>query len=346
MKLFLKGFAGILIIAGLLCGCSRCTERIQSVDTAMGTVIQTVLYVDTDAQEGYALSAQLREKIMMLEEEVLSVRIPDSEISQLNQASQTGQLQSEGWPLSEALFEELLVIQEVAERSGGALDITLGAAAALWNLDRAATDQSLFRMPDPEQLTEAVENSGWEKVSLNDGKAMMPEGLYLDPGAVGKGIACDRLADQLQELEPVRAAVISLGGSILTYGEKTDGTAWKVGIVDPFDTSGYLGYLTLHGSWNIATSGDYERFVDVDGVRYHHILDPADGYPARSGLRSVTIFGQSGLLCDALSTACFVLGAEEGIALAEGYDVFAVMVTEDGQLIFSSGAREYFTDEK
>ena len=124
------------------------------------------------------------------------------------------------------------MIQEVAAKSKGALDITLGEAAALWNLDSAASDPTLFRMPDPKQLKKAVENSGWEKLILRDGKAVLPQGLRLDPGAVGKGIACDRLAGQLQEMESVRAAVISLGGSILTSSFLTVPPCPDIAILD------------------------------------------------------------------------------------------------------------------
>ncbi|MGN1144872.1 MAG: FAD:protein FMN transferase, partial [Acetatifactor sp.] len=137
-------------------------------------------------------------------------------------------------------------------------------------------------------------------------------------------------------------AVISVGGSVLTYGEKPDGDSWRVGILNPFDTSENLGYLSLTGQWCISTSGDYERFVEVDGIRYHHIIDPATGYPAQSGVSSVTVLTKDGLLSDALSTACFVLGVEKGSRLAEEFDAEVLFVDKSGEMHMSKGMEEYF----
>ncbi len=144
----------------------------------------------------------------------------------------------------------------------------------------------------------------------------------------------------------VTAAVISLGGSILTYGSKPDDSPWRVGIVNPFDTSDSIGILTLEGQWCISTSGDYERYVDLDGVRYHHILDPKTGAPAVSEVRGVTILMRDGLLDDGLSTACFILGPEKGMALTEQYGAEALFVMADGRLELSEGMKQYFTENQ
>ena len=169
--------------------------------------------------------------------------------------------------------------------------------------------------------------------------------MVLDLGAVGKGLACDDILAYLEGQAEVKAAVISVGGGILTYGEKPDGTAFRVAITDPFDTGAYCGYLTLTGNWFVSTSGDYERFVEVDGKRYHHILNPATGYPAESGVKSVTILSKNGMISDALSTACFVLGEEKGRLLAEKYGVEALFISEDGIISMTKGMREYFTEQ-
>ena len=169
----------------------------------------------------------------------------------------------------------------------------------------------------------------------------MPRGMSLDLGAVGKGISCDNLRDKLKSLN-ISGAVISVGGSIVTYGRKPDGSAWNVGIVNPHDTSSYIGTLTLTGDWSVSTSGDYERYVEADGIRYHHIIDPETGYPADAGLSSVTVMSHYGALSDALSTACFVLGTEKAQDLLEQYDAYAVMVEHSGKVILSEGAEQFF----
>lgn len=147
----------------------------------------------------------------------------------------------------------------------------------------------------------------------------------------------------LEGQNAVTGAVISLGGSILTYGSKPDGSTWKVGIIDPFDKSSNIGILSLEGQWCVSTSGDYERYVEVDGVRYHHILDPKTGTPAVSDVRGVTVLLKDGLLSDGLSTACFILGPEKGMALAAEYGAEALFILSDGEVVLSEGMEQYYT---
>ena len=148
----------------------------------------------------------------------------------------------------------------------------------------------------------------------------------------------------LEKKKQVRGAILSLGNSsILTYGDKPDGTSWKVAVNHPSGEEGsYLGVLNLTGTHFISTSGDYEKYFEKGGVRYHHILDPATGYPARSGLVSVTVIGDNGMLCDGLSTACFVLGTRKGMELLEKYNAEGIFVEEDGDIVFTDQAREWF----
>ena len=110
----------------------------------------------------------------------------------------------------------------------------------------------------------------------------IPAGMQIDLGAVGKGVALDEIRKTLEEYPEVSGAVISVGGSILTYGNKPEGGTWHIAVTDPLEPSQSAGVLTLAGGYCVSTSGDYERYVEVDGVRYHHILDPRTGSPARS----------------------------------------------------------------
>lgn len=198
-------------------------------------------------------------------------------------------------------------------------------------------------IPTQEQITLALTHTGYENLSLTDGTVMLPRDMALDLGAAGKGIACDRIAAYLRE-QSVYGAVISVGGSVVTIGKKPDGTPWQIGIVDPWNTSSLVGILYLEGENFVSTSGDYERYVEVDGVRYHHILNPATGYPADSGVRSVTILCDSGILSDALSTACFVLGVEEGTALAESYGAEALFIDTEGNISMTDGMKQFFEE--
>ena len=228
---------------------------------------------------------------------------------------------------------------ELAKESNGAFDPTLGRLSQLWNLGTANP-----YIPKKSEVTELLSETGWEKITLDDGDVYLKDGVQIDLGAVGKGIGCDEALKILED-KNASAAVVAVGGSILTYGEKPDGKPWKVGIANPRNEDGesYLGALTIEGTRSISTSGDYEKYVIKDGVRYHHILDPETGYPAESGLISVTIVCEDGWLSDGLSTACFVLGYEDSLPLLEAYQAEAVFVTEDKKVIVTDGLNDLFT---
>jgi len=335
--------AWICLLAVLLCcGCSdygisgNGKEPAGRIDTAMGTVISQTLYGEGKEE---ALVGVLQE-ITLLEQDVLSWRLDTSQVYKINANAEKEQ-ESMLSPELEQILQQCLL---VSEASHGAFDITIGEVVRLWDIDAWAgrEDAENYPIPSQEQLQKALEHSGYEKVKLQDNILTMPQNLQLDLGAVGKGIALDQVRAYLQEREGISGGVISVGGSILTYGKKQSGEAWRVAIVNPRDTSAYLGYLVLNGGWCVSTSGDYERYVEVDGIRYHHIIDPATGYPAQSGVKSVTVLSESGLLSDALSTACLILGEDAGMDLAEQFEVEALFVDEAGEITMTDGMKAYF----
>ena len=190
-----------------------------------------------------------------------------------------------------------------------------------------------------QEMNDAIE----ENIQIEEaGKTIaMGAGCTLDLGAVGKGSACDVAREYLKEQDGVQGAVIAVGGSILTYGRKPDGTAFRVAVQNPDEENGsYMGVIDLTGTACVSTSGDYEKYFVQDGKRYHHILDPATGYPSESGLSSVTVVcpdaGEwkeyAGLLSDGLCTACFVLGKEKGMELLEQYGMEGVFIDKERQV--------------
>lgn len=368
MKRKTKDFLiAFLLVSGLLlfAGCGK-VERYLMTDIAMGTVTnQTIYSKDGD------LTLEVRDIILKLEQDELSWRIEGSEVADINAAAGRGTYIS----VSDRLYQELEILLKLSKDSGGALDVTIRPVAALWNIDAWAAgenpaaeenqmpetnpaaeetqtaeestlpdEQQSAIIPTQEQITLALTHTGYENLSLTDGTVMLPKDMALDLGAAGKGIACDRIAAYLRE-QSVYGAVISVGGSVVTIGKKPDGTPWQIGIVNPWDTSSLVGILYLEGENFVSTSGDYERYVEVDGVRYHHILNPATGYPADSGVRSVTILCDSGILSDALSTACFVLGVEEGMALAESYGAEALFIDTEGNISMTDGMKQFFQEK-
>lgn len=229
---------------------------------------------------------------------------------------------------NEKLHGYISVLLDVCEKSGGAFDFTLGAVSDLWGFG------STPKVPDSAELAEALSHSGYEKISF-DGDVFTygDKAAVLDFGAAGKGIALDEIKASL-EGKRIKEAVVSVGGSVLLMGDKE----FTVGIRNPDGNSGsYIAKLHIPEGC-VSTSGSYEQQFEENGKKYHHILDPKTGHPVNNGLVSVTIISESGILSDALSTACFVLGYEEGKKLAEKFGCHAVFVTQDKQIFAENGA--------
>ena len=217
--------------------------------------------------------------------------------------------------------------QHFAALTDGAFDCTVGALTSLWDFPDAAAP------PAPAQIDSARALVGYEglEVAAQSLRINRP-GLRLDLGAAAKGYAVDQAVAALQELE-VAAGMIEAGGDIRYWGEKPDGQPWLFGVQHPRAPEQYIAVEDL-GLAAIATSGDYEQYFDWEGERYHHLLNPKTGYPARACI-SATVWAATALDADILSTAVFVLGPEQGLALVEGLtDVEGfIFFARDGQLM-------------
>lgn len=220
------------------------------------------------------------------------------------------------------------LLADICKQSNGAFDYTLGAVSDLWNFGSTPS------IPDETELAQALSHSGYEKFSVSGNKITLDDKkAVVDFGASGKGIALDSIGTYLSTQE-VNRAVVSVGGSVLLYG-KGDFT---VGIRDPKGSTSSIATLRTAETC-ISTSGSYEQYFEKDGKRYHHILNPETGYPVDNGLVSVTVISESGLMSDALSTACFVLGIEKGTALAEHYGAKVIFITDENIIYTDSDTK-------
>ncbi len=230
---------------------------------------------------------------------------------------------------------------EYARLSDGAFDPTIGPVVKLWNIGLEGE-----RVPEAREIKETLPLVDWRSVVLDERSStvfLRRAGMRLDLGAIAKGYAADETARILGERR-VRAAVVDLGGNVLVYGKKTDGSPWRVGVQNPFGDRGtYLGIVSM-GAGTVVTSGIYERFFEQDGKRYHHILDTRTGRPVESDLVSVTVIAPSSIDADGLSTTLFALGRERGLALVKTLPgVEAVYVDDRRRLYFSAGASKIFS---
>lgn len=176
----------------------------------------------------------------------------------------------------------------------------------------------------------------------------LPEGVEIDLGGIAKGYTSGRIM-AIFEKYGIQSGIVSLGGNVQLYGTKADGSPWKVAIQNPdtsTDAADYIGILEIKDK-AVITSGGYERYFEQDGKTYHHILDPDTGYPAESGLTSVTIVSEDGTLADGLSTSLFIMGKKKALeywrAHADSFDV--ILVEEDGTITLSEGIQDEFSSD-
>lgn len=292
---------------------------------SMGSYVQQTVYGSGREEAAQAASTAVAEL-----EDLISWRVEGSDIARLNQEAGTGFLQ-----IDPQTWDILHTAQEVCQASGGAFDITIAPISWLWDFDE---DPHLPQQSTIESLLPAVD---YTQLSLKeDGTAaLQSHSAALDLGSVGKGAACDAAVAAYKEAG-VDRAVVAVGGSVGVWGEKPFGQLWNIAVRDP-DSEGSLGTLSVPSGF-LSTSGSYEKQFEEDGVTYHHILDPKTGYPAESGLVGVTIWSDSGVLSDALSTACFVLGMEESLPLLEQFGCGAVFITEDHQIYVTENLADAF----
>ncbi len=259
-----------------------------------------------------------------LDSKQLSRYTSGSEISRINSEAET--------VLSDEMRDYITELLEVGKMSGGKFDIALGAVSDLWSFNDSP------RVPSTDELTEALSRSGSDKLSLSGNTLTRADGCIIDLGSAGKGIALDKVKSYLSD-KKISSAVVSVGGSVLLYGKGS----FNVGVRDPWGEAGRSVMTVKLGAGCVSTSGSYERCFEQGGKRYHHILDPDTGLPVENGLVSVTVISDSGLLSDALSTACFVLGTEGGAKLAAKYGCEAIFITEDKKVICTDGIKPNVT---
>lgn len=299
----MKRLLCLLAVFSLILGLAGCenAKPAQKTVFAMDTVMDLQIW-GADAQACAESIASLLKEL----DNTWSAAKEYSLIGQLNAAKEV--------TLTEEQSRLLERAAQISEETGGAFDPRMLSVTRAWGFY-----EKEYRIPTEEEMTAALSDPKW------------------DLGAALKGYAGDRAVALLENAD-AQCAILNLGGNIQTYGQKADGTPWQIGIQNPRGND-YICTLSIAGTCAVVTSGDYQRFFEKDGARYHHIMDPETGAPATSGLASVTVICKNGLTADALSTALFVMGLEEGIAFWRERDDFeAVFITAEGGIYATQGA--------
>lgn len=319
-----------------ICGCSRVTPsstKYIAQGYALNTYVKVTLYGSgSDEIAGRAVD-------MCSEyERIFSRTDEDSMLYRLNNAGSLTRKEA----ADDKGFDELTALVrsgiEYGKLTDGALDITIEPVSSLWKF---GTDEAA--LPDAGQIADALTKVDYSKVEVTDDFIEL-NGCRLDLGATAKGYIAGKICDYLKK-EGVTGAIVDLGGNISCIGTKADGTGFTVGIKKPFDEEGQMSLALDLRDMNIVTSGVYERYFYDDDKLYHHILNPATGYPCENGLLSVTVISADAAQCDALSTGCFVLGMDKAKELVEGLEgVYAVFIDDNYDVYYTKGTERFIKE--
>ena len=318
----------ILLLGGLLL-CGGCTAKKElPKQTEVGFYLDTVITLTAYAENGQILKDAMDECGRY--EQMLSRTVEGSDVWRINHA--------DGNPV-EVSNDTIAILQcatKISELSGGAFDVTIAPVSTIWDFTSGKTD-----LPDAGVIARAAELVDYTRMELNGNTVTLPAGMMIDLGGIAKGYIADRIKAYLEE-HGVKHAILSFGGNIVAISVKPDGNAWKVGIQDIDRPTGEHMLVAANTGGSTVTSGIYERGFNLDGIRYHHLLSAETGWPVQNELASVTIFSESSMEGDALSTAAFVLGTAEGLKLIDSIEgTEAVFIARDRTVIYSAGAEAY-----
>ncbi len=300
-----------------------CKKNVTRTKTAI--CFDTVVSISLTAESAQKADVLLDRAFSICEnyDRMLDMYSVDSELYALNSSAGTEVR------VADELYEILLLCRKYYQLTDGAFNPSMGAVSELWSFQSENPT-----VPEKSEIAELLQAVGFDGVVSDEGTVTVSREAKIDLGGIAKGYITDKITEMLINGGAV-SATVNLGGNVavLSNGKTV------IGISDPFSSSGGLAErLCCDGRLTVSTAGSYQRYFESDGELYHHILDPDTGYPADTGLVSVTVISESSAEADALSTALFVMGAEEGLDLLRALDsAEAVFITEDGKTLLSDG---------
>lgn len=337
LKLKKLTFLLLLIFSSMLVGCNKnktsTPEVISKTELFMGTVVKITLYDNNDS----SILDKAFDRVSEIES-LVSINKSGTELDKVNDLAGISPVE-----LTSTTYEIVKKGLEYSKLSNGDFDITIGPLVKLWNI---GLDDA--KVPTQEEIDLVLPLIDYNLVDLNDENNtifLKNKGMMLDLGSIAKGYAADEISSILTK-NNVNSAIINLGGNIYAHGIKPSGQDWNIGIQNPFSTRGdIIGTLKVKNK-SVVTSGIYERYIEKDGIKYHHLLNPNTGYPFENNIAGVSIITDKSIDADVLSTTVFAKGLEKGLEFVETLpNVDAIFITKDNKVYISNGIRDSFTLE-
>lgn len=326
LKRFLT-FTILIITSTNISGCGRTAIPVTETGFYLDTVVQITLY-DTEGRDSCIENINTCFSLIDYYEHMFSTTIDGSDVWNINHAG--------GRPVivSDDTVNLLRTALYYSELSDGRVDLTILPLSELWNFG----SEGNARIPDNNAVAEAVTHIDYHTVSIDGNHVTLSDpDAAIDLGFIAKGYIADRLKEYLLG-QGVESACISLGGNLITIGDKPDGRPYRIGIQRPFADEGEIITAINVTDSSVVSSGIYERYFFENDIMYHHLLDTSTGYPEDNNIAGVTILASSSVDADALSTTCFFLGLDAGMELIESLDGTEVLfITMDGNIISSDG---------
>lgn len=320
---------GLLVAALMLAGCGAQTSAEESSQSREVYAMDTVMTLEAYGQNA---DAALDEAVAEIErlDALWSIASSDGEIAQLNAEKQI--------TASADTLALLTRAKEISAATDGLFSTTIAPLMEAWGFTSGD-----YRVPDEAELSALLARVDDEEIAIADSTVTIPADAKVDLGGIAKGFTSARVMEIFRE-NSVENGILSLGGNVQALGTKPDGSLWRVGLQDPADERALFATLELADK-AVITSGAYERNFEQDGIVYHHIIDPRTGYPAESGLSSVTIVSDDGTLADGLSTALFIMGKEAAVEFWRSHrdDFDMVLLADDGAVTVSAGIADALT---
>ncbi|WP_240345168.1 FAD:protein FMN transferase [Flavobacterium sp. CLA17] len=321
----------INIVAICLFLCSfACTGQVMRKRTTL--LMGSRFDITIVAEDSLTAETRIKETIAEITriENLISDWKSDSQVSEVNQNAGIRAVK-----VDKEVFDLTKRAITISKITNGAFDISFAALEKVWKYDGSMTE-----MPTPEQIKKSVEKVGYQNIVLDSIQStifLKLPGMKIGFGSIGKGYAADK-AREVMEAKGVKAGIVNASGDLTTWGAQPNGKEWTIGITNPFDTDKFVKIFSLKRE-AVTTSGNYEKFIELNGKRYSHIINPITGYPA-TGIVSATVFGPSAEMANGFSTSLIVLGKDAGLQLINKYPAYScLMITDKGKVFKSKNFR-------